>query len=66
MICWPNGRTFDLGEKLVLKMSGHDVRLVDLKILRGSLKVINEAKHYVPSHEEGKNCLDVKLCSISI
>ncbi|KAL4875169.1 alpha/beta-hydrolase [Aspergillus karnatakaensis] len=44
---WPTGMIFEAGESAVLKVAGHDMRLVDLEPLRGSFQVVNEGKHFV-------------------
>ncbi|OJI89782.1 hypothetical protein ASPTUDRAFT_60453 [Aspergillus tubingensis CBS 134.48] len=44
---WPTGMIFEAGESVVLKLAGHDMRLVDFEFLRGSFQVANEGKHFV-------------------
>jgi predicted acyl esterase len=44
---WPTGMIFESGESIVLKIAGHDMRLVDFAHLQGSFQVSNEGKHYV-------------------
>ncbi|KAL3456407.1 alpha/beta-hydrolase [Aspergillus heterothallicus] len=44
---WPTGMIFESGESIILKVAGHDMRLVDFAHLQGSFQVSNEGKHYV-------------------
>jgi predicted acyl esterase len=58
---WPTGMIFDKGEKLVLKISGHDMRLVDFEMLQGSFQVANKGKHFVHLGGEMENHLDLHV-----
>lgn len=55
---WPTGIIFEKGESLVLKVSGHDMRLVDFQALQGSFQVVNKGKHYVHFGPAFDNYLD--------
>jgi predicted acyl esterase len=44
---WRTGIIFEKGESLILKVSGHDMRLADFERPRGNFEVVNEEKHYV-------------------
>jgi predicted acyl esterase len=44
---WPTGMIFEAGESIVLKVAGHDMRLVDFAHLQGSFQGSNQGKHYV-------------------
>jgi predicted acyl esterase len=58
---WPTGMIFEQGEKLVLKISGHDMRLVDFEMLQGSFQVVNEGKHYIHLGGGRDNHLDLHI-----
>jgi predicted acyl esterase len=58
---WPTGMIFEEREKLVLKISGHDMRLVDFEMLQGSFQVANEGKHYVHLGGGMENYLDLHV-----
>lgn len=58
---WPSGMIFEKGEKLVLKINGHDMRLVDFEMLQGSFQVANEGKHFVRLGGEMENYLDLHV-----
>ncbi|KAI6381836.1 hypothetical protein MCOR25_001066 [Pyricularia grisea] len=53
------GMVFEAGEKLVLKLAGHDMRLVDLLVLQGSFKTMNCGKHFVHFQADRPNYLEV-------
>ncbi|TLD22295.1 hypothetical protein PspLS_07862 [Pyricularia sp. CBS 133598] len=40
------GMVFEAGEKLVLKLAGHEMRLVELPMLKGAFKTTNRGKHF--------------------
>ena len=52
---------FEKGEKLVLKISGYDMRLVDFEMLQGSFQVANKGKHFVHLGGEMENHLDLHV-----
>ena len=58
---WPTEMIFERGQKLVLKISGHDMRLVDFEMLQGSFQVANEGKHFVHLGGEIENYLDLHV-----
>ncbi|KAJ5725008.1 alpha/beta-hydrolase [Penicillium malachiteum] len=58
---WPTGMIFEAGEKLILKLAGHDMRLVDFAQLQGSFNVTNKGKHYVHFAEAYPNMLELNI-----
>jgi uncharacterized protein len=58
---WLTGMIFEAGETLILKISGHDMRLVDFAALQGSFEVTNEGKHYAHFGNGISNYLDLYL-----
>ncbi|KAM6485617.1 Alpha/Beta hydrolase protein [Trichoderma sp. SZMC 28011] len=44
---WPSGIKFEKGEKLVFKVSGHDMRLAEFEPLRGKFTTSNKGRHFV-------------------
>ena len=58
---WPTGMIFEAGEKLILKLAGHDMRLVDFAQLQGTFNVTNEGKHYVHFGKGYSNTLDLNI-----
>ncbi|KAH8838284.1 hypothetical protein MCOR27_005775 [Pyricularia oryzae] len=53
------GMVFEAGEKLVLKLAGHEMRLVDLLLLQGAFKTTNRGKHFVHFQADRPNYLEV-------
>ncbi|KAJ1325493.1 hypothetical protein MN608_08686 [Microdochium nivale] len=49
---WPTGIVFEAGEKLLLRVAGHHMALVDFAPLRGAFKTQNKGRHNV--HVGGK------------
>jgi predicted acyl esterase len=53
---WPTGIIFESGEKLVLKIAGHQMTLAEFVPLRGQFQANNKGRHHVhvgpehPSH----------------
>lgn len=45
----------------MLKINGHDMRLVDFEMLQGSFQVANEGKHFVRLGGEMENYLDLHV-----
>lgn len=58
---WPTGMVFEAGETLMVKVSGHDMRLVDFEALQGSFQVANKGSHYVHFGPGYSNFLDLNL-----
>ena len=50
---WPCGIGFEAGEMLVLKISGHDMRLAEFTALAGTFQSENKGVHRVYCGEEG-------------
>ncbi|KIW99562.1 uncharacterized protein Z518_11301 [Rhinocladiella mackenziei CBS 650.93] len=50
---WPCGIAFDAGESLILKISGHDMRLAEFPPLYGSFKSGNKGSHRIYCGEGG-------------
>jgi predicted acyl esterase len=44
---WAAGIQFEAGEKLVLRVSGHDMRLPEFEALRGSFTTANKGRHVI-------------------
>ncbi|GKZ84471.1 hypothetical protein AnigIFM56816_009804 [Aspergillus niger] len=61
MSLWPTGMIFEAGEKLIVKVAGHDMRLVDFEQLQGTFNVTNEGKHYVHFAERYNNYVELNL-----
>jgi hypothetical protein len=58
---WPTGMIFDKEESRVLKISGHDMRLVDFTSIRGSFNVTNDGKHFVHFREMYNNYIQLNV-----
>ncbi|KAF1922337.1 uncharacterized protein M421DRAFT_78699, partial [Didymella exigua CBS 183.55] len=58
---WPTGMIFDKGKKLMLKISGHDMRLADFEVLQGLFQAANEGNHYVHLGGGRESYLDVHI-----
>jgi uncharacterized protein len=52
---WPCGMAFEAGEKLVLKVSGHDMRFAEFPPLYGSFRSGNKGTHKIYCGERGFN-----------
>ena len=50
---WPCGIAFEAGERLVLKVSGHDMRLAEFTALAGAFKSGNKGSHVVYCGQDG-------------
>jgi hypothetical protein len=50
---------FEAGEKLVVKIAGHDMAPADFEQLQGTFRVVNEGRHWVHFGEERENYLEV-------
>ncbi|KAI2884795.1 hypothetical protein CBS76997_10652 [Aspergillus niger] len=61
MSLWPTGMIFEAGEKLIVKVAGYDMRLVDFEQLQGTFNVTNEGKHYVHFAERYNNYVELNL-----
>ncbi|KXJ86383.1 Alpha/Beta hydrolase protein [Microdochium bolleyi] len=56
---WPTGMIFEAGESLVLKVAGHDMRLVDVEELQGKQTTENVGKHSVHFGRGRENFVEV-------
>ena len=63
---WPTDIVFDKGERLVLKISGHDMRLVDFEMLQGLFQIANARKRDVPLGGEMANYLNLHFLAITV
>ncbi|KAL7911474.1 Alpha/Beta hydrolase protein [Trichoderma velutinum] len=61
---WPSGIKFEAGEKLVLKVSGHDMRLAEFEPLRGRFTTGNRGRHFVHMGAEYSSYVQVPFVRI--
>jgi len=52
---WPCGVAFEVGETLVLKISGHDMRLAEFPALAGTFRSGNKGVHKIHCGEGGRH-----------
>lgn len=61
---WQTGIVFDAGEKLILKVSGHNMTLAEFPPLRGQLPNANVGKHHLHCGGANQSKLVVPLVEI--
>jgi predicted acyl esterase len=58
---WPAAMLFEAGEKLVVRISGHDMRLPDFESLRGASVNGNQGRHVLHVGGDHKSYVEVPL-----
>ncbi|KAH8693345.1 Alpha/Beta hydrolase protein [Phaeosphaeriaceae sp. PMI808] len=61
---WPAGIQFEAGEKLVVKISGHDMRLSEFGLLRGELVTGNKGRHVLHVGGEYGSYIEVPVIGV--
>lgn len=56
---WPTGMVFEEGDKLVVKIAGHEMAPADFEQLQGAFRVVNRGKHFVHLGGEWEGYLEV-------
>lgn len=59
---WAARIQFEAGEKLMLRVSGHDMRLPEFEPLRGKFKTANKGRHVIHMGGEHDSHLVLPLC----
>ncbi len=61
---WNGAIQWEAGEKLIVRVSGHDMRLAEFPQLRGTFTCINKGKHML--HFGGEYCSRIEIPTVSI
>lgn len=61
---WPTAIAFEKGEKLVLKISGHNMMLAEFVPLRGSFTSGNQGRHHIHFGGENNSSIDVPFVQL--